>query len=167
MLNYEIAPALLQPLVPAGTSLDTFDGRTLFSIVGFRFLDTRVRGLSIPFHRNFDEVNLRFYVRREMPTGEVRRGVVFVRELVPRIAIALIARAVYNEPYRAIPMKSMVPSDSVESPGQIEYAWRTAGHWQHVGATTVSTAAIAPAGSEAAFVAEGSPVVVFSPTRIA
>jgi uncharacterized protein YqjF (DUF2071 family) len=89
-----------------------------------------------------------------MPTGAVRRGVVFVRELVPRIAIALVARAVYNEPYLAIPMKSTVPPDSVESPGQVEYAWRTAGHWQHLGATTVSTAAVAPAGSEATFVTE-------------
>ena len=64
MLNFEIAPAVLRPLVPRGTELDTFAGRALVSVVGFRFLDTRVRGVPVPLHRNFDEVNLRFYVRR-------------------------------------------------------------------------------------------------------
>jgi uncharacterized protein YqjF (DUF2071 family) len=154
MLNYEIAPELLLPLVPAGTILDSFGGRTLFSVVGFRFLDTRVLRLPIPFHRNFDEVNLRFYVRRELPNGEVRRGVVFVRELVPRIAIALVARAVYNEPYRRVAMKSVSPRGRTEDPGRIEYAWRTSGHWQHVGATISGEPALARAGSEAEFVTE-------------
>jgi uncharacterized protein YqjF (DUF2071 family) len=88
-------PALLQPLLPRGTTLDTHDDRTWVSLVGFRFLDTRVLGVPVPFHRDFDEVNLRFYVRRET-AGEIRRGVVFMRELVPRAAIALLARAVYN-----------------------------------------------------------------------
>jgi uncharacterized protein YqjF (DUF2071 family) len=154
MLNYEIAPESLQPLVPAGTSLDSFEGRTLFSIVGFRFLDTRVLGVALPFHRDFDEVNLRFYVKRELPNGEVRRGVVFVRELVPRFAIALVARAIYNEPYRTVAMKSVSPIGQSGSPGRIEYAWRTSGHWQHVGATTVSMPAVAAPESEATFVTE-------------
>ena len=95
LLNYEMDPALLQPLLPRGTTLDTHDDRTWVSLVGFRFLDTRVLGVPVPFHRDFDEVNLRFYVRRET-AGEIRRGVVFMRELVPRAAIALLARAVYN-----------------------------------------------------------------------
>ena len=76
MLNYELAPALLAPFVPRGTHLDLWDDRALVSVVGFRFLDTRVVGVPIPFHRNFDEVNLRFYVRRELPDGETRRAVV-------------------------------------------------------------------------------------------
>src|SRR3954464_13005870 len=86
MLNYVADPALLQPLVPAGTELDFHRGETFLSVVGFLFLDTRVLGLPIPFHRNFDEVNLRFYVRRKTADGW-RRGVAFVRELVPRSAI--------------------------------------------------------------------------------
>ena len=49
-------------------------------------------------------MNLRFYVRRKSPDGW-RRGVVFIRELVPRPAIALIARAFYGENYIAVPMK--------------------------------------------------------------
>ena len=69
LLNYVIDPEILQPLVPAGTELDDWQGRTFVSVVGFLFLDTRVRGIAIPFHRNFEEVNLRFYVRRRAPEG--------------------------------------------------------------------------------------------------
>src|SRR5439155_9383088 len=83
MLNYEVDPAVLRPRVPAGTELDAWRGRTFLSVVGFMFLDTRVLGIPIPLHRDFEEVNLRFYVRREASEGW-RRGVVFVKELVPR-----------------------------------------------------------------------------------
>jgi uncharacterized protein YqjF (DUF2071 family) len=96
MLNYEIDRAVLMPLVPYGTELDAWEGRTFVSVVAFRFLDTRVRGLAIPRHRNFEELNLRFYVRRKAD-DEWRRGVVFVKEIVPRRAIAWLARLVYNE----------------------------------------------------------------------
>ena len=85
MLNFDIEPAVLQPFVPRGTELDTWQGRTLMSLVGFRFLKTRIWGLPIPRHRNFEELNLRFYVRRQAPDGW-RRGVVFIKELVPRRA---------------------------------------------------------------------------------
>ncbi len=64
MLNYEIDPVILRPFVPSGTELDSWNGKTYVSIVGFLFLKTRVRGLAIPFHQNFEEINLRFYVRR-------------------------------------------------------------------------------------------------------
>ncbi len=103
LLNYRCPAELLRPLVPAGTELDDWHGVPLVSLVGFRFLDTRVRGLGIPGHRSFEEVNLRFYVRREASDG-VRRGVVFIRELVPRSLVAAAARFLYNEPYQALPM---------------------------------------------------------------
>jgi uncharacterized protein YqjF (DUF2071 family) len=103
MLNYEIDPAVLQPFVPAGTELDQWDGKTFVSVVGFMFLKTRVLGLAIPFHGDFEEVNLRFYVRRRGPEGW-RRGVVFIKELVPRFAIAWTARIFYNENYVSLPM---------------------------------------------------------------
>src|SRR6188474_1200737 len=101
LLNYSCPVEILEPLVPAGTVLDLWDGDALVSLVGFMFKDTRVLGLAIPFHRTFEEVNLRFYVRRIGTDGEIRRAVVFVRELVPRQAIATIARRMYNEPYVA------------------------------------------------------------------
>ena len=65
MLNYEVPPEALAPLVPAGTELDSWQGKTFVSVVGFLFLDTRVLGIAIPGHRDFEEVNLRFYVRRK------------------------------------------------------------------------------------------------------
>jgi uncharacterized protein YqjF (DUF2071 family) len=76
MLNYEIDAAVLRPFVPAGTELDAWGGRTFVSVVGFRFLGTRVRGVPVPGHRDFEELNLRFYVRRVADDGP-RRGVVF------------------------------------------------------------------------------------------
>jgi uncharacterized protein YqjF (DUF2071 family) len=154
MLNYDVDPRTLDPLVPAGTELDPWQGRTLASVVGFKFSNTRVLGAAIPFHRHFDEVNLRFYVRRLLPSGEVRRGVAFVRELVPRTAIALLARLAYNEPYRAVAMRSAVPATPVEMPGQVTYEWRTDARWQRLAATAVGAPAVPAPTSEAAFVTE-------------
>ncbi len=98
MANYEVDPSLLESRLPAGTSLDLHDGKCFVSLVGFMFLDTRVLDFLIPFHVNFEEVNLRFYVVRETE-DEVRRGVVFVKEIVPKAAIAAVARTLYGEPY--------------------------------------------------------------------
>ncbi len=123
LLNYEVDPALLLPLVPAGTELDFWGGRCWMSLVGFRFLDTRLLGVPIPGHRDFDEVNLRFYVRRMGEDGSLRRAVVFVRELVPRWAIATLARLVYNEPYLSVPMSHQVQV-TPEAGGTAAYGWR-------------------------------------------
>jgi uncharacterized protein YqjF (DUF2071 family) len=100
MANYEVAPELLVDRLPNGVSLDFYDGKCFVSLVAFMFLDTRVLGIPVPFHINFEEVNLRFYVKRETPE-EVRRGVCFVKEIVPRYAIATVARVFYGEPYEA------------------------------------------------------------------
>ena len=101
--NYAIDPALLATHVPAGTELDTWEGRTFVSLVGFEFNSTRVWGMAVPLHRSFEEVNLRFYVRR----GE-RRGVVFLRELVPRLAVVAVARGIFGEKYLRTPMTHTV-----------------------------------------------------------
>ncbi len=154
MLNFDVAPAILTPLVPAGTTLDLFQNRALISIVGFRFLNTRLVGVPIPFHRNFDEINLRFYVRRTLPSGEVRRGVTFIRELVPRLAIALTARFAYNEPYTACRMQSTVPASFTETPGRVSYSWRSAAAWHHISATTHGPPMIPPPHSKSAFITE-------------
>src|SRR6266404_2025180 len=129
MLNYEVDADVLTPLVPAGTALDLWQGRALVSVVGFRFLDTRVLGAAIPRHRAFDEVNLRLYVRRDAPGGETRRGVVFVRELVSRLA--------YNEPYRTLRMRSVTPPGATDAPGRLVYEWRIGGAWEGLAATAV------------------------------
>jgi uncharacterized protein YqjF (DUF2071 family) len=152
MLNYEIDPRHLQPLIPSGTTLDLWQNRALVSVVGFQFLKTAMAGLPVPFHQRFEEVNLRFYVRREVG-GDVRRGVTFVRELVPRSAVAFGARLVYNEPYRAVPMRSEGPLDNV-SPGRIAYSWRDGSRWAHVAAVAGGAPTIPPPDDERAFIAE-------------
>jgi uncharacterized protein len=153
LLNYACPAALLAPLVPAGTELDRWQGEALVSLVGFLFDDTRLLGLPIPFHRTFDEVNLRFYVKRTAPDGSLRRAVVFVRELVPRWAIATVARLVYNEPYLAVPMASTIALDP-RTGGSVEYGWRYAGGRYAIGATVTGAAQPLVAGSEAEFITE-------------
>jgi hypothetical protein len=123
MLNYEVDPSILAALVPAGTSLDSHEGKTFVSIVGFLFLHTRVFGVPIPFHRHFEEVNLRFYVRRRSHEGW-RRGVVFIKEIVPKAAIALAARFLYNERYVSLPMSHRLDRDSTGRGSSIQYSWR-------------------------------------------
>jgi uncharacterized protein len=154
MLNYDVDPAVLHALVPRHTVLDLWNGRAIASVVGFRFLRTRVLGVPIPLHRNFEEVNLRFYVRHTTYEGEVRRGVVFVRELVPRPAIAVVARFAYNEPYLSVPMRSTVPLAPVEDPGRVSYGWRTGSRWQSVAATASGPPALPETTSEEAFITE-------------
>jgi len=154
MLNYDVDPAILHALVPKRTVLDLWNGRAIASIVGFRFLRTRLLGVPIPLHRNFEEVNLRFYVRHTTPDGEERRGVVFVRELVPRLAIALTARLAYNEPYLAVRMRSTVPAASTDAPGRISYGWRTGSRWQELSATASGAPARPSSASEESFITE-------------
>jgi uncharacterized protein YqjF (DUF2071 family) len=124
MLNYEVDPGTLQKYVPAGTELDSFQGKTYVSLVGFRFCRTRPLGaIPIPFHTEFEEINLRFYVRRSLGT-ETRRGVVFIAEIVPKRAIALAARWFYNENYVRRPTAHCVLIN--ESKMEVEYSWRSA-----------------------------------------
>jgi len=124
MLNYEIEPAILLPLTPKGTELDTWNGKTFVSMVGFHFRNTRVMGWAIPFHQNFEEINLRFYVRHKAEDGW-RRGVVFVKEIVPRAAIALAARWLYNENYVALPTGNVVcqSKDTANKVDSVKYYW--------------------------------------------
>ena len=133
-LNYRVAPDVLTPLVPKGTELDLWNGNAYVSVVGFLFVNTRVLGVPVPFHRDFEEINLRFYVRRDVGS-ETRRAVAFIRELVPRRAIAAAARAMYNEPYLARRMRHHVSA----TPGEttVDYEWHGAAGWGgvHVSAT--------------------------------
>jgi uncharacterized protein YqjF (DUF2071 family) len=151
MLNYVVDPTLLRPFVPRGTEVDSFEGSTFLSLVGFRFLKTRVRGLAIPFHSNFDEVNLRFYVRREYQ-GEVRRGVVFIREIVPRRAIAAIARKLYNENYIALPMAHEIQAQDGRL--AVSYRWRVHTGWAGLKLEVAGEPQPLRDGSEEQFISE-------------
>jgi len=120
MANYEVDPSLLEHRLPAGTELDLEDGKCFVSLVGFMFLDTRVLGIPIPFHINFEEVNLRFYNKREV-NRETRRAVCFVKEIVPRFAIATVARVMYGEPYDCWAM------DHTRTENTVSYHWSKGG----------------------------------------
>lgn len=155
MLNYVIDPEILAPLVPAGTELDFWNGKTFVSVVGFQFQKTRVRGIAIPFHTEFEEINLRFYVRRKAADGW-RRGVVFIKEIVPRSVIAWVARTIYNEPYIALPTSHRIKKVA-RRPGEVRYAayfWRFNGRRNFLKLVTDGDAQPLADGSEAEFITE-------------
>lgn len=152
LVNFECPPGLLVPRVPRGTELDRFDGSALVSLVAFMFRDTRVLGIPVPGHRNFEEVNLRFYVQRDAEENP-RRGVVFIRELVPRWAVAAVARSLYHEPYRTASMTHAIALDA-ERGGRIAYGWRLNGGEFAIAAEVDGPAVETPPGSEAEFVTE-------------
>jgi len=147
MANYEVDPVVLMPLVPRGTELDLFDGRCFVSLVGFMFFDTRVLDFLIPFHVNFEEVNLRFYVKRETD-NEVRRGVVFIKEIVPRAAIATVARVVYGEPYERWKMTNQRDGNSVA------YEWQKARLVNRISVVRGGDQGVPPDGSHGSFIIE-------------
>jgi uncharacterized protein YqjF (DUF2071 family) len=155
MLNYEIDPQVLEPLVPRGTELDYFDGRCFVSIVGFLYSDTRIKGFSIPGHRTFTEVNLRFYIRRWCEEG-CRRGVAFIKEIVPRHAVTWIARRVYDENFVTRPMRHAIKTDplKVAPTIRVEYDWLERGKWQGLALNIIGPAEIPAQGSEAEFITE-------------
>ena len=153
MLNYRVDPALLAPYVPRGTELDAWRGATYLSVVGFMFRRTRVLGVPVPWHRTFEEVNLRFYVRREV-AGEVRRAVTFIREIVPRRAIALVARLAYNEPYVARPMRHAILAGEGGAPSRVSYEWRQGTAWSGLAVECRGPSREIEAGSEEEFITE-------------
>jgi uncharacterized protein YqjF (DUF2071 family) len=152
MLNYAVDPRLLGKYVPSGTVLDSFLGKTYVSLVGFRFCRSKLFGsLAVPFHSDFDEVNLRFYVRRE-EGEENRRGVVFIAEIVPKQAIAMVARLVYGENYVCLPMKHHLRVDG--SNKTITYQWQVKDEWCQLTAQATGAPAPLREGSLEQFITE-------------
>jgi uncharacterized protein len=151
MLNFVVDPKIVAPLVPPGTEIDFENGETFLSVVGFLFLDTRLLGLPIPLHRDFEEVNLRFYVRKRS-ADTWRRGIVFVREFVPRRAIATVARIFYGENYGALPMKHQI--NHVDRNLSVEYSWRRGTKWESLKMSAAGEHQIIQAGSHAEFITE-------------
>ncbi len=137
MLNYEVDPDILKPYLPPGTVLDTWQGKTLVSMVGFLFQDTCMMGVRWPFHVNFEEINLRFYVRYFDGKGW-KRGAVFISEIVPKYMIAAIANTFYNEHYMAMPTRhEIIPID--DSQTRYNYGWKYKGQWCRLEATVNNT----------------------------
>jgi uncharacterized protein len=126
--NYVVDPAILTPYLPGRTELDYWNNRCYVSLVGFMFLNTKLKGIRIPFHTNFPEVNLRFYVRYKDGT-DWKRGVVFVKEIVPQPALTFIANAIYNENYETLRMKNSV--EVADKFLNVKYEWKK-GRWHSI-----------------------------------
>ena len=130
MINYLVPENLLQPYLPKGIVLDQFDGNCYVSLVAFHFLNTKVKGIAFPFHINFEEVNLRFYVKYK-EGNEYKRGVVFISEIVPKRMIAWIAKLIYREKYSYSPMSSSVEEN--EDQRNLLFSWGApVNHWLQV-----------------------------------
>lgn len=151
MANYAVDPSILLPYLPANTQLDLWNDTCYVSLVGFMFADTKVLGIKVPWHINFEEVNLRFYVRHQTAKGEWRRGVVFIKEIVPLPAIALVANTLFYEHYVAVPMHHHWKFDDNL---QVAYGWKTKGKAQLMSVTAQNRPEPLVEGSEAQFITE-------------
>lgn len=150
MANYVVDPALLSTHLPAHTEIDFWNARCYVSLVGFMFVNTHVLGIKVPFHINFEEVNLRFYVRHKNK-GEWKRGVVFIKEIVPRSALTFIANTLYHENYETMPMGHVWENASDKL--HIEYSWKKV-RWNRFQVTASASLAKIVTGSEEEFITE-------------
>ena len=151
LANYEVDPSILLPYLPYKTEIDIWNNRCYISLVGFMFLNTKILGFKIPFHINFEEVNLRFYVRYK-DKDEWKRGVVFIKEIVPKPAITFVANTLYKEHYETLKMKhiwDIKPEEQI-----ITYQWKKSGHWQNFSVTADTKPLSMTAGSEPEFITE-------------
>jgi uncharacterized protein len=151
MANYAVEPSVLQKYLPANTELDIWNGIHYVSLVGFMFKQVKVKGIKIPFHVNFPEVNLRFYVRVK-ENNEWKRGVVFISEIVPKPAISFIANTLYKEHYTTLPMKYRWENDSTLQ--YISYQWKKRGNWNSISVTASTAPGELLTGSEEEFITE-------------
>lgn len=151
LANYAVDPEILKPYLPCRTELDSFGDTHYVSLVGFLFANTKVRGLPIPLHRTFEEVNLRFYVRFK-ENGGWKRGVVFIKEIVPRRAIAFVANTFYGETYATHRMKHewKMTNEGFE----VSYEWEVRREWNFLKVVAEKMAAPILQGSEAEFITE-------------
>ena len=133
MINYAVDPKILEKYLPKHTELDLHEGVCYVSVVGFMFLDVKLKGIPIPFHRNFEEVNLRFYVKNKGADGHYKRGVVFISEIVPKRALSIVANVVYNEPYETMSMRHSwtTTNDALT----VNYGWRKNKNWYKIEVT--------------------------------
>lgn len=151
MFNYEIDPKILENYVPKGTELDLWNGKCYISLIGFMFENVKVLGIKVPFHINFEEVNLRFYVKR-FENGIWKRGVVFVKEIVPKHAITIVANTLYNEHYQTLKMRHSRTENQTSK--SFQYEWLKDAKWNSIAMTTEKKAIPIEVNSEAEFITE-------------
>jgi hypothetical protein len=133
MANYAISPELLKPYLPNGVELDLYEEKTYVSLVGFLFKQTSLFKLPIPFLGTFEEINLRFYVKK-VEGDIIKRGVVFINETVPYKLVAWLANKLYKEHYIAISTKNKI--DITARFKKIQYQWKINKEWNHIAVDT-------------------------------
>lgn len=144
MANYVVDPSILQDFVPPKTEIDLWNGRCYVSLVAFMFLNTRIKGLKIPFHVNFEEINLRFYVKQEE-----KRGVVFIKEIVSKPVVSFIANTIYKENYETMPIAhSWIATPATMN---VEYRWKKH-DWNVFGVATEKAPVAINPGTEEDFI---------------
>ena len=122
LFNYEVDADVLKKYLPPFTQIDYFNGKALVSIVGFMFNNTKVMGIKWPGHVNFEEVNLRFYVKHF--DGTIwKRGVAFISEIVPKFMIVALANTLYNEQYCKAKMNHSIAVENDVL--KVAYHWKT------------------------------------------
>lgn len=151
MFNYEIDPKILENYVPKGTEIDLWNDKCYISLIGFMFENVKVLGIKVPFHINFEEVNLRFYVKR-YENGIWKRGVVFIKEIVPKHAITIVANTLYNEHYQT--MKMLHSRTESETSKSFKYEWFKDAKWNSIAMKTDKKAIPIEPNSEAEFITE-------------
>lgn len=149
--NYAIDPNVLTKYIPPKTELDLWKGTCYVSLVGFMFLNTKLLGLPIPFHRNFEEVNLRFYVKYN-DQGKWKRGVVFIKEIVPKAALTFVANTIYKEHYQTMKMAHIW--EEKESNRTVKYCWSLGGVEHSFAVEAALEPTIIEKGSESEFITE-------------
>jgi uncharacterized protein len=172
MAQYEVAPEVLLRHLPRGLELDLYQGRCFVSLVGFLFDRVRILGVPVPGHTRFEEVNLRYYVKRKLPpeqaTGEktlepgYRRGVVFLSEIVPKRAITAVARTLYGEAYSTAKTRHCWSTEGPSAravrhgaePQEVRYDWKHRGTWQTLEVQAGNTAHAMQPGSLEEFITE-------------
>ena len=151
LFNYEVDAKILEKYVPAGTEIDLWNNKCYISLVGFMFKNTKVLGLKVPFHVDFEEVNLRFYVKR-FENGEWKRGVVFIKEIVPKKAITFIANTLYQEHYETQKMRhEIIEGDTTNT---FIYQWKSKEKWNTIELQTKKDLTKIGIDSDAEFITE-------------
>ena len=151
LVNYIIEPSILSPYIPKGTELDFWNGKCYVSLVGFLFKNTKLLGLKIPFHVNFEEVNLRFYVKRK-ENNKWKRGVVFIKELVPKWALSFVANTIYKEHYQTVPMKNNISINNEIL--NVSYKWLINNKWHSIEVNAEQECSLIEKESETEFITE-------------
>lgn len=146
--NYVVPPEVLKPYLPPNTELDYYNGDCYVSLVGFQFKNVKIAGVQVPFHSDFEEINFRFYVKR-FDGNKWRHGVVFLREIVDRPALSILANTVLNENYQTLPTGQEIEDKLGRL--TVKYSWQIDQRKEQLEVRTENTPSAMPGQSEDEF----------------